>query len=185
MKSAIFIFVLFLCFCSCAIIRTPGLFCGYNRLSEIEKSHIIFIDQDFSICNLPVIDSNMYAVNGSQLRNCLVHNDTSLIYFWSPHCGSSYCISIAACQEYCNAKNYQLYIVADYYEIEPKLLQNNTVSPIFVANHTYYNRRYVNGINKRFRTDLLGGQHLDKEDQYKRFFLFKTDSLVHAMPEIE
>ena len=164
---------------SCIITNTPGFYTGYNRLSDNDKKKIIFVDKDSSICNF-VNNDKIYAITGKQLRSCLMKNDTSIVYFWGPNCSSKSCISIAACQNYCTSKNYSLYVVADYYEIEKMQNQNVSNFPMLIANQQYYNKTYANSLNKRFTDDLLNGVNLNKEEQYNRFLLFKGDKLIKS-----
>ncbi len=168
-------FILFLS--SCFLTNTPGFYSGYDRLSDSEKKTIFFTDKDSGICNLDNNDK-IYAITGKQLRTCLSKNDTSVVYFWGPNCSSKVCILISACQNYCTLKNYNLYVVADYYDMDKMRNQNVSNFPMLVANQKYYKKEYANGINRRFKKDLLHGEKLKKEDKYDRFLLFKGDKLI-------
>ncbi len=164
---------------SCIITNTPGFYTGYNRLSDNDKNKIIFVDKDSSICTFVNINK-IYAITGKQLRSCLMKNDTSIVYFWGPNCSSKSCISITACQSYCTSKNYNLYVVADYYDIQKMQNQNVSNYPMLIANQQYYNKKYLNSLNKRFKNDLLNSVNLNKEDQYNRFLFFKGDKLLKS-----
>ena len=168
---------------SCIITNTPGFYTGYNRLSDNDKKTIVFVDKDSSINNF-VNNEKIYAITGKQLRLCLTKNDTSIVYFWGPNCSSKSCISIAACQNYCTSKNYNLYVVADYYDIQKMQNQNVSNFPMLIANEQYYNKKYANSLNKRFTDDLLNGVNLNKEEQYNRFLYFKGDKLIKSKSDM-
>ena len=178
MKRTVLLIVLILTvLISCSIIETNGFYTGYNKLTETEKKEIVFVKPDSTICSLQQ-SLKVYAINGLQLRNCLEKNDTSLIYFWGPNCSSNDCILISACQDYCNARNYKLYVVADYYDVKQMNAQNESNFPLLIANHIYYHKDYANKLNKLFLKDLLGSNTISKEDKYKRFLMFKANKLI-------
>ncbi len=165
-------------FSSCLIsIHGKGPGNDYKLLSETDKEQVIFVDTNKDICDLPQDSTKIYAVTGAQLKNCLKHNDTSVVYMWGPNCPGKSCILISACQEYCDAHNYKLYVVADYYDMKQMNAQNVAVEPILIANHFYYEKKYFNGINKLFEADLLGRKPSKEETGWCRFMLFKGDEL--------
>ncbi len=168
---------------SCIITNTPGFYTGYNRLSDKDKKKIVFVNKDSTISTF-VNNEKIYAITGKQLRLCLTKNDSSIVYFWGPNCSSKSCISIAACQNYCTSKNYNLYVVADYYDIQKMQNQNVSNFPMLIANEQYYNKKYANSLNKRFMNDLINGVNLNKEEQYNRFLYFKGDKLIKSKSDM-
>ena len=168
---------------SCSIIETNGFYTGYDNLTEAEKKEIVFVNPDSTICSLQQ-SLKVYAINGLQLRRCLEKNDTSLIYLWGPNCSSNDCILISACQDYCNAKNYKLYVVADYYDVKQMNAQNESNFPLLIANHKYYHKDYANKLNKLFQKDLLGSNTISREDKYKRFLVFKAKKLIDIKQQL-
>ena len=126
---------------SCVIIDTNGFYTGYDKLSEIEKKEIVFVNPDSTLCSLKQ-SLKIYAISGLQLRSCLEENDTSLIYFWGPNCSSTDCILISSCQDYCTARNYKLFVVADYYDMKQMNAQNESIFPLLIANHNYYGKQF-------------------------------------------
>ncbi|MBT4339723.1 MAG: hypothetical protein HOD63_14115 [Bacteroidetes bacterium] len=180
MRKTIFLPFILLLFSSCIVTRTPGFYIGYNQLTDSEKQNIEIVDQDSCICNLGK-NGKIHVINGEQLRDCLKSNDTSIIFKWGPNCSSKSCILISACQDYCSLKNYNLYVIADYYDIKKMQSQNVSDFPMLIANHNFYKRQYANSLNKKFINDVLNGQSINKENMYNRFLLFKGDKLIKSM----
>ena len=164
---------------SCLIsIQIKGFNNDYKRLTDSQKQNVVFVEEEEKICNLLQDSTKIYAVNGKQLRECLKDNDTSVVYMWGPNCSAEHCILISACQDYCNKHNYKLFVVADYYDMEPMNAQNVAVEPILIANHFYYDRLYANTLRRLFLEDLLQYQPSKEETGWCRFMLFKGDQLI-------
>jgi hypothetical protein len=177
MLKPIICFISFFILSGCIITHTPGFYHGYDQLTEEEKNTVVFTQADSSICMLNQ-NGKVYAVTGRQLSECLKKNNKSIIYRWGPNCSSKECILISACQDFCNSGNYNLYVVADYYDLDKMEVQNVSDFPILVANHKYYGKNYANKLNKYFIKDLLMGATIDKGDKYKRFMFFEGDKLI-------
>lgn len=125
------------------------------------------------------------AVNGTQLLSYAREMDSLLVYTWSPHCTSKSCILISAFQDYCDSKNYEMVVVADYYDMQMMNAQNNLDLPILIANHNYYGKYYANGLNKRFIKDLLADSEKDYEPTGGRFLLLSKGKLVWQRMELK
>jgi len=161
----------------CFISRTPGFNTGYRRLSEEDKAKVVFVNKDSAVCHLQS-HKQVYAVTGKQLSACLKNNDTSVVYFWAPNCHSQSCILISACQQYCSLKNYKLYVVAEYYNMQKMQAQNVCDFPMLTANEEYYNMTYVDRLSRSFIRDLAGDEIFKYEDQGYRFLFFKGDNFI-------
>jgi len=152
---------------------------GYDKLTDEEKSKIVLVNENESICALEQ-DYRIYGVNGNQLQSCLAKNDTTLVYDWGPDCSSDNCLLISAVQNYCNKKGYKFYVLAEYYDMEIMEGQNNSDLPMLTPNHLYYGMTKSDKLNKAFKNDLLDDLDLDKEDKYHRYLIFKGDKLVRT-----
>ncbi|MCX6258115.1 MAG: hypothetical protein NTW49_09520 [Bacteroidia bacterium] len=179
------ILILLLCFImsGCIITNTPGFYTGYNKLNEIDKDYIEFTSIDSNICNLSSKEK-IYAITGTQLRECLRNNDTSLVYILAPNCNSKSCILVSACQDYCNNRNYKLYVVAQDYMIKKMKIQNNANFPMLTINHKYYKIDYVNNLVRHFKKDLFSKTNISREHQYDRFLFFKSDKLIKTQIDL-
>lgn len=170
--NKIIAFVVILFFSQCSSIS--GFYSGYKQLTEEQKRHVIF--QKLNICSLEN-NNKIHAINATQLKECLKLNKKSLVYTWSPHCYSEVCILIAACQDYCDKNDYELYVVADYYDWETMEGQNVAKKPIFTIDHKYYKTDYANKYQRLFIQDLTDNKQFGK-NEFGRFFIFEKDKLV-------
>jgi hypothetical protein len=168
----------------CIVIDTPGFYSGYKKLSPEQQQKITFLNEQpkAAVCDLQ--DKNkVYAVTAQELIDCLKLHDSSLVYFWSPHCHSTSCISLGAAEKYSNENRYKLFIVADYYDMEQLGIQNNTI-PVLSVNHKFYKTDYCNKYMKRFKNELLKDRKIPNSDKYKRFVFFRKDQYTIAKDSI-
>ncbi len=170
--------MLFFSYLGCTI-KVIGLYNGYKDLTTEEKTNVILLNAKQSICELNQ-DYKIYGVSGNQLLECLSQNDTSLVYDWAPRCDSEYCVLLSACQDFCSKKGYNLYVVAEYYDMKIMNAQNTIDFPILTANHNYYNEYSINKLKNKFEGELLNGQPLPKESETYRYLFFDGDKLIDA-----
>lgn len=167
----------------CIITNTPGFYNGYKKLTPIEKEKVVFLEDSSRIRNL-TNEGQVVAINGRQLLTYAKELDSLLIYIWGPHCSAESCILISSCQEYCNSKNYEFAVVAEYYDIRIMNGQNTADLPIFIPNHKYYGKYYANSLNKKFMEDLL----MDKNQVYDsgngRYILLSRGEIVKRMKNL-
>ena len=120
----------------------------------------------------------IYSINGLQLKKCLAENDTSVVYLWSPRCGSENCILISSCQDYCTKHKYKFYVIAEYYDFPIMEGQNSSVMPMFTINFNYYQTKNYRKNKKLFLNDLISAKFSMKEQGYGRYMIFKSDELI-------
>ncbi len=169
---------------SCKVItESHGFYIGYETLSEKEIEQVVFVDPKEAISDLEN-DQKIYAINGKQLKDCISKSDTSVVYIWGPRCHGSACISILSCQKYCSENNYDLFVVADYYDMEMMEIQNHSKSPIFIANHQYYNKRYCQKLTQLFLKELVGPDFEGQENELGRFLLFDKGEFVNGKQDL-
>jgi hypothetical protein len=171
-------------FSGCITIDAPGLFNSYDDLKEPDKSKVILtpFQSDISQFNT---NANIYAVTGSQLNQCLTNKDSSLIYFWSPRCKGSSCLSLKACQDYCDKYNYNLVVLMEYYDFEMIAIQNHSRSPVLTINHLYYKKKSINKLIRLFQRDLIGKTKLNSTDKNNRFFIFKKGEFSRSQSSLQ
>ena len=105
MKKTLYFLVVSILITSCISISVGGIYNEYNKLTETQKENVVFLDVDKSLEGLNN-DGRVYSITGKQLKRELMKQDTSLVYFWSPHCESEICVLVEACQEYASQKKY-------------------------------------------------------------------------------
>lgn len=163
MKKIVLLFIISGLFSSCNIhvevskpSEIPGFNSGYNKLTDEDKKIIIKLSQD-STSHIPAKnDGNIYAVNALQLQNYLNKTNECIVYLWSPYCSSLNCISLKACQDFCDQNHYPLIVIAEYYNMDRMKVEiNSIISPLLIVDHTYYKTDYCPRYNRRFKKDLL------------------------------
>lgn len=169
---------------SCIIMDTPGFRSGYKKLEADEKAQVRFVNGITTFCNIQN-DKKIYAVTGSHFLDCIKNKDTTLVYFWSAHCASDVCILLSAAQAFCDQRNYNLFVVSEYYDLPVMQAQNKTRNPILSINHFYYKTDYCPKYTRRFRQDIVGTAPIAKEDmKFSRFFFFKGSRFIKAQTSL-
>ncbi|WP_233559666.1 hypothetical protein [Taibaiella sp. KBW10] len=173
-----------LCLSSCVILDTPGFHSGYKKLNASDKQQIHFVTETKDFCNIQN-DKKIYAVTADLFLDCIKDKDITLVYFWSAHCGSEVCILLSAAQAYCDQRNYNLYVVSEYYDLPATLLQNKTRNPILSVNHLYYKTDYCPKYTRRFRKAIAGAAAISKDElRFSRFYFFKGSKFIKAKQKL-
>jgi len=164
----------------CAITRSPGFYSGYKRLTPAQHAQIQFVPT-----NQPVPPQNgqlIYAVAARSLLQSMPNGtDTTLVYLWGPRCHSQECASLQSVQAICNQRNYRLYVVAEYYDIEQINLQPRLSNPILAINCRFYQTEYCDKYVRLFSGELRQGIQLADHARYGRYYLFKGNRFVKAL----
>lgn len=184
-KNIIYIIVSIF-FSSCIITNTPGFYSGYSKLTEQEKNNIVFTEPDLDISNLQN-DGKIYAISGTQLKNCILKEQKSLVYFWDPYCHSQKCYSVDLMQEFCEKNGLALFVISEYYDSEKMKVDVLKLKqyPMFSINEKYYKTRYCNRYCTLFVKDLLSNQIYKKDDIYSSFFIFENGKLKSTSFQIQ
>jgi hypothetical protein len=184
-KNIIYIIVSIF-FSSCIITNTPGFYSGYSKLTEQEKNNIVFTEPDLDISNLQN-DGKIYAISGTQLKNCILKEQKSLVYFWDPYCHSQKCYSVDLMQEFCEKNGLALFVISEYYDSEKMKVDVLKLKqyPMFSINEKYYKTRYCNRYYTLFVKDLLSDQIYKKDDIYSSFFIFENGKLKSTSFQIQ
>ena len=183
-KIWLLIFVIFI-LTNCISIKFdgPGYDSGYNKLDIINKERVVFLNEEINICDLND-SSKIFSITAKQLRNCLINLDTALVYKWSPNCSAKSCISLSTCLDFCQKKNYKLFVVADYFDFKQFDAQYTKDLQIFIPNHKYYKTDYSNKYNRLFKEELMAGERLIKDNKYDRFLFFHNGNFVKSKPSL-
>ena len=168
---------------SCVITNTPGFYNGYKKLTTEDKNKIMFLDDNARLDTLKN-SGQIVALTGKHLREYASTVDTLVVYRWGPNCSAAECISISACEAYCNSKNYKMVVVSEYYDIPKMTVQNYGELPLLIPNHIYYKKYYANGLNDLFIEDLLNVKKLDGDDRYNRFLILNKGKFVASRRDL-
>ncbi len=184
-KNIVYIIIVIF-FSSCIITTIPGFYSGYSELPEQEKNNIVFTEPDFDICNLQN-DGKIYAINGTQLRNCILKEPKSLVYIWSPNCQSEYCYSVDLVQEFCEKNGFAFFLISEYYDIEKLKVDKSKLKqyPMFSINEKYYKTRYCNRYSTLFKKDILSDQIFKRDYKFSRYFIFENGKLQSTSFQIK
>lgn len=168
---------------SCAVLRTPGLFSGYNKLEDKHKNKVKPFQED---SKKVINDGFVYFISGSQMKALLKDSPSALLYLWSPHCSSESCYLLSAVQEYCNKYEKELFIVTEYFDFE--ILEGQYTPdikiPVFAADFKHYKTNYCDKYMRLFMEDILEDQHYEPKDLYKRYFFFNKGELIKTGLEL-
>jgi hypothetical protein len=181
MKTIVVIALAALCLLlqGCFITNLPGFYSGYKKLGPAEQERIRFIPSGQPI---PSASGNLiYAVNGQSLLRTLPPQDTTLVYLWSPHCHSPNCASLQSVQDICTRKGYQLYVVAEYYDMASINLQPKLAKPLLAVNQQFYKTDYCQKYARLFQADLAQGARVPDSLKYARFYLLAGSRFVRAV----
>jgi hypothetical protein len=186
LRTTFILVIISICTVGCVIkndfslLNTPGLWSGYKKLSEEERSNIIFVSNNENICKLNN-ENKIFSINANHLLDCLKNSDSSVVYIWGPNCRSDQCISLLAAQEYCDKNNYNLYVVTEYYDFKEIEIHNGTTKfPLYSINHFFYKTDYCQRYVNLFYSDLVKNNEVIREEKYYRFSIFKKDSLAET-----
>ena len=73
-------------------------------------------------------------------------------------------------QQYATNNNYELVVVATYYDLELMTKKYNLKNPLFAIDVEKYKSDFTEKYLKRFLNELLNGQHLNSKDDAYLFF---------------
>lgn len=174
--------LLLLIFTNCSINGSfQGLYSYYNKTNL--KAPNLIQKPTLPVCNLLQKDTPVvYAVSGIDLKNCLENFEKSLVYIWKPKCSSEVCISPKDLQRLCEAKNVELFIVAEYYDYENMTLNFPIKRPIFGVDCHHYSSHLTKNYISMFLSDLIGKKTQYEENQ---FYLFNYGCLVDISNSLE
>jgi hypothetical protein len=144
--------ILVLC-SSCITIHLPhGFNSGYKQLSAKQKERIVILSNNDSL--IPLKDSFTYAITALHLSKLIKANKKSLVYFWTPRCSGSACISILAFTRYCKDYGFTPIVISEYFDYEMLHIQAVNPSSIYAINYWSYGSNYCNTYLAKFQEEL-------------------------------
>lgn len=127
-----------------------GLYSYYDKTKSENPDLFLKPIQKDLVCQYTYesVKGKIVVINGLDLKKCLAKKGNSLIYIWGPKCTSKLCFPLEVVQNYCDEKNIDLYIVAEYYDSELMMVSHNIKRPIFGIDTKHYKtsltRKYIN-----------------------------------------
>ncbi|GAB5558200.1 MAG: hypothetical protein SchgKO_24130 [Schleiferiaceae bacterium] len=131
-------------------------------------------------------DSGMVVIaNGKELRSILAPNRTSVVYLWSPRCKSDLCYSIRAIEKLAKEKDFDLYVVAEYYDAEKMKEVHPQHHPILGIDVKYYHTDYTSKYLRLFLDDLTLDQFEKQRNAKINFLVFEGNQYVKNIVSLE
>lgn len=154
-------------FNSCAINgNLGGLYSNYDK-TKAKNPNLIIKPQTLAVCDLKYTDTpQVYMINGSTLRQCLKNFDAVILYRWSPRCKGEFCYSLNALQKECNNKNIELFIIAEYYDLELMTLTYNLKRPVLGIDTEYYKTNLTKKYWPKFLYDVTSHEQIEERFIY-------------------
>lgn len=171
------LFLIFL-FSSCSVNGGfEGLYSYYSKTKSKNPNLFFKPNNNDSICKIKnnELKYKIIIINGLDLKKCISNNKSSLIYLWSPKCKSKICYPLEIIQTFCNSKNIDLYIVAEYYNLEQMEVNYSISKPIFGIDVNYYKTSLTKKYTKKFLDDLKSDSNT-----LNRYFYFKNGSFIKS-----
>ena len=83
-------------------------------------------------------------------------------------------------QDVCTRKGYQLYVVAEYYDMASINRQPPLAQPLLAVNQQVYKTDYCNKYSRLFQADLAQGARVPDSLKYARFYVLAGKQFVRA-----
>lgn len=98
------------------------------------------------------------------------------MYIWTPKCSSDRCIPLSTLQAYADKRHWELFIVAEYYDMPTMSKLYDIERPVFGIDCEYYKTNLTEKYVARFMKDVLEPDQ-DEEIKSDVFFLFEKGKL--------
>ena len=167
---------------SCSIKGSfKGLYSYYNKTNSANPNLFFKPINTDSLCYYTNenLKSKIVIVKGTDLKKCLTKKGNVLLYIWSPKCKSKICFPLEIVENYCTSNNIDLYIVAEYYDLEEMQISRKIKRPIFGIDTKYYKTN----LTKKYLSKFL----LDMDVNIKtnnRYFYFKNGVFLKSYESI-
>jgi hypothetical protein len=184
MKNIKFALVIISCvtiFTSCTIKGSlKGLYSYYKSTKAADPKLFIKAKAD-SLCYYTNENPNskIVIVNGKDLKRCINQKEKALIYVWGPKCTSKVCFPVEVVQSYCNSKNIDLFVVAEYYDLEQMQITHDIKRPIFGIDTEYYKTSLTDKYVSLFSKDIG-----IMDNTYNRYYYFKDGVFLNSYESI-
>lgn len=179
-KTVVLFLLVFWCLSGCSGIK--GFYSGYKQLDAAQSAKVVLLDNEAII---PGDETKVYAITAATLMRSIAAMDSVIVYRWSAHCSSESCIPIYSAEKYCRQNNYQLFVLADYYDDLLFAQLGKTSKPLLAIHHKYYGTDRANAFGKKFAKELDQEKILNKSNNYFRFMVFKKGKLVAVKEQLK
>lgn len=106
----------------------------------------------------------------------------TIVYIWGPNCHSDVCVPLQIIQKKCLEKGYNLFVVAEYYDLEKMQYHYDLNNNIYGVDVEYYKTSLTDKYISKFLKDL--DVSIEKND-YNRFLDFESDKFIKTFENID
>jgi len=159
-----------------------GLYSYYKKTVKENPDLLVRADRLVNICEIKFDEKKpkIYMINGKMLKKCIAEHDKAIVYMWATNCKGRFCYSPQILQRECNAKNVELFIVAEYYDNEPMQMNYFTEHPVFGIDTKYYRSNLTSKYRSRFLYDIT-----IQKDILNRILYFENGNFVKEYQSID
>lgn len=174
--------VLCFLFSSCSINGNfKGLYSYYKKSYKQDKNLFVNSDEIKKLCEL-TNDKKVIIIKGTEIKKCLEKTGKSIVYIWGPICKSKNCYPLSIVQSYCDLKKIDLFIIAEYYDIEQMKVSHNIKKPIFGIDTKYYKTNRTQKYLQKLYQEL--NINLQKNAPEHRYLLFDNGKYIKSYESI-
>lgn len=177
MKKYYYAIIYLLLLTSCSYNGTfQGLYSYYNKTKNENPGLFIKVNDTMSICNLRSdIHPKIYITNANKIKNCLKQSKSAIVYIWKPKCSSKFCTPLEIVEEKCKLYNIDLFIVAEYYDLEMMSKNYKITRPILGIDTEYYK----SNLTEKYLTNFVNDLTLKKHNNIGNFIHFKNGIYIN------
>ncbi len=167
---------------SCSINGSfQGLYSYYSKTKGKNPQLLFKPNASIELCKLKISDTpKVYIINAAQLKHCISKTINSLVYIWAPKCKSKVCYPLNLLQQQCDKENFELFIVAEYYDYELMQFNYKIEKPIFGIDTEHYQSNLTSKYLSEFLYELT-----DTTKVNGRFISFRKGNFVKSFETIE
>lgn len=157
-----------------------GLRSYYPKSLKEKPDLFVHSEGSSAFCEDPPLYRHKVAViNASELRSC-IKEPLNIIYLWQPNCSGSACISLNASQHIADSVGADLFVVAQYYDVDMMDLNHAIRHPILGIDTEYYGSDWTDKYLNAFLEDLL-----KKKTEIGMFILFENGEFTGRFRRME
>lgn len=182
MKKILLLACMFM-FLSCVKVSFQSLYSYYSTTQKANPKLFLKTSNTDTICNKANNpEEKIVVINGFDLKKCLLNYKKTIVYIWGPNCNSDVCVPLQIIQKKCLEKGYNLFVVAEYYDLEKMQYHYDLNNNIYGVDVEYYKTSLTDKYISKFLKDL--DVSLEKND-YNRFLDFESDKFIKTFENID
>ena len=160
-----------------------GLYSYYSKTQKANpKLFLKTSNYDTIVNKINNPTEKIILINGSNLKSYLSINKNTIVYIWGPNCHSDICIPLQIIEQKCLEKGYNLFVVAEYYDLEKMQYHYNLANNIFGIDVEYYKTNLTTKYLDLFFNDIDSKMVYSKISD--KFLEFKNGEFVRSYENI-